>query len=308
MAEYKMTKRKIALLGACAVLLCVYVVQLVVSFQNPVKERVLKASLDEILISNAGEDVRLVKKNEEWFVGEQMYPASSYTVDSILQAIETVRVLGTVDKAGNEQIDSRYELDSSHRMIVRAFENGEIKRALTIGKASTAGSQSYILLDSEKDIYLASGRLRDTFGKTVADIRSNSVYSIESASIDSVHLNVGQKNFSVKKEGDPAIWKAENENLSLDSEKISAWVNSLASLSVNAWLAEDVVLPSGAGMNGAFSTTTIVAGEKTIVVSLYKNGEEENSTYYATCSESPYKFELNQYAATKFFKNVVELQ
>ena len=279
-----MSKRKIILLTACVLLLGIYIAQLASSLRSSVKNKTLGADPDKLTIENASAVIELAKS------------------DALVNAVKNIRVLDTFAQAGSDAVDERYEIDKTNAIVVKAYKGNELVRTLTIGKASSTGSQSYLTLDGKKDIYLVSGTLRDTFKKDVAALRSKSVYAVDTSDLTAVSESMGSTVLSIVKSGDPAAWVAAGGAANVDAEKAASWAASLTRLNADSWLDYDFVLPPASE-----SVTVITAGGKAITVSVYKEGDGEEAKYYGTCSETPYKFSLSRYSAGKYLKTAADI-
>ena len=297
-----MSKRKIILLTACVLLLGIYIAQLASSLRSSVKNKTLGADPDKLTIENAGTLIELAKSDDGWTIGEKRYKADTNTIDGLVNAVKNIRVLDTVAQAGSDAVDERYEIDKANAIVVKAYKGNELVRTLTIGKASSTGSQSYLTLDGKKDIYLVSGTLRDTFKKDVAALRSKSVYTVDSNDLTAVSESMGSTVLSIVKSGDPAAWVAAGGPANVDAEKAASWAASLAVLNADSWLDDDFILPAANE-----SVTVITAGDKAITVSVYKEGDGDDAKYYGTCSETPYKFALSRYSAGKYLKTAADM-
>lgn len=297
-----MSKRKIILLTACVLLLGIYIAQLASSLRSSVKNKTLGADPDKLTIENASAVIELAKSDDGWTVGERRYKADTNTVDALVNAVKNIRVLDTVAQAGSDAVDERYEIDKANAIVVKAYKGNELVRTLTIGKASSTGSQSYLTLDGKKDIYLVSGTLRDTFKKDVTALRSKSVYAVDTSDLTAVSESMGSTVLSIVKSGDPAAWTATGGAASVDAEKAASWAASLTRLNADSWLDDDFVLPAASE-----SVTVITAGGKAITVSVYKEGDGDDAKYYGTCSETPYKFALSFYSAGKYLKTAADI-
>ena len=297
-----MSKRKIILLTACVLLLGIYIAQLASSLRSSVKNKTLGADPDKLTIENASAVIELAKSDDGWTVGERRYKADTNTVDALVNAVKNIRILDTVAQAGNDTIDERYEIDKANAIVIKAYKGNELVRTLTIGKASSTGSQSYLTLDGKKDIYLVSGTLHDTFKKDVAALRSKSVYTVDSSDLTAVSESMGSTVLSIVKSGDPAAWTATGSTAGVDAEKAANWAASLTRLNADSWLDDDFVLPPVSE-----SVTVITAGGKAITVSVYKEGDGDDAKYYGTCSETPYKFALSLYSAGKYLKTAADI-
>ena len=297
-----MSKRKIILLTACVLLLGIYIAQLASSLRSSVKNKTLGADPDKLIIENASAVIELAKSDDGWTVGERRYKADTNAADALVNAVKNIRVLDTVAQAGSDAVDERYEIDKTNAIVVKAYKGNELVRTLTIGKASSTGSQSYLTLDGKKDIYLVSGTLRDTFKKDVAALRSKVVYAVDTSDLTAVSESMGSTVLSIVKSGDPAAWTATGGAANVDAEKAASWAASLATLNADSWLDDDFVLPPVSE-----SVTVITAGGKAITVSVYKEGDGDEAKYYGTCSETPYKFSLSRYSAGKYLKTAADI-
>lgn len=298
-----MSKRKIVLLSACGVLLCIYVFQLVSALRSPVKKVSLSTDFDAVTIENGSNSVSLSKTGAGWIIGEKKYPAKQSSIDEIVNAVKDITILNTVGRTGNEAVEERYEINKGKAITVTVSAGGKTLRTLTVGKASSTGSQSYITIDGGKDICLVSGNMHETFGKSVDDLRSKIVYEAKKEELSKIEETMGGTTLAVSKSGDPASWGAADGTPAVDSEKAGSWADSLYSVSADTWLDDSFVLPEKPE-----SVTIITAGAKKITLTVYKTGKDKDVKYYGTCSESPYKFELSSYAAGKYMKKAEDLK
>ncbi len=306
-----MQKRKIILLSACAFLLLVCILQAILLNKSSVKTITLKDEPDKITIESAGNTVLLAKAGDSWVVGDAKYPTNSANVDSIVAAVKSVKVLDRVGSASNEASKIRYDLTDSKKITVTAFAGDKEVRKITVGKASSTGSQGYIMLDGSNDVYLASGNLNGTFGKSISDLRSNTVWTLEKNMIGAVSIKKADgTEWKVSREGqaENMTWKIDGHGIvtgEVDGQKAESWFGEFASLSAASW-AEDSASPSGTYL----LTCEIEAGGKTVALDLFQTKEEKDdqpAEYCASSTETPYTFELASYSARKFLKNPEEL-
>ena len=306
-----MQKRKIFLLSACAVLLLVCILQAVLLNRSSVKTFSLKEDPDQIVIENADGTVALSKSGDAWVVGEAKYPANAANVDAVVAAVKSVKVLDKVGNAASEAGKIRYDLTDAKKITVTAFAGGKELRKITVGKPSATGTQGYIMIDGSSDVYLASGNLHNTFGKTTADLRSNQVWTLEKNMIGSVSIRKADgTEWKVSREGqnENITWKIDGHGIvtgEVDAQKAESWFAEFASLSASGWL-DDSASPSGTYV----LTCEIEAGGKTVALDLFQTkGEkdDEPAEYCASSTETPYTFELASYSARKFLKNPDEL-
>lgn len=161
-----MTKRKIALLSACIILLCIYIIQIVTANRPVLKPLTLSGEPDFIEIIRPDDKITLTKNGNTWnFTTDSGYDtemtAEEFRVTAMINQLKNIRLLDTVSKKATETELARYGLDDAHAIKVIASENGKVQRTLVIGKTSATGSQTYIMADDA--VFLASGILSSPF-------------------------------------------------------------------------------------------------------------------------------------------------
>ncbi|MCR5765245.1 MAG: DUF4340 domain-containing protein [Treponema sp.] len=301
-----MKARKIVLLTADVILLVVCIVQFILSKKDNVKTFTITDNATEILIEKADGDINLVKENDNWFIGDKKYPANQSSVDVLLDAASSVRALDRMGSASNENVIAKYELGEGKNITVTVKNGDKTLRVLKIGKESSTGTQSYITVDGGSDVYLISSNLRSSFSKSVDDLRSKNIFTLDKNSISGVSVvEPDESTWTVRRsgEGENLAWTLSGtdvEEKEVDGAATTDWFNTLATLSTTKWY--DIGEVSGSKER----TLKIFSGNKTVTVDLYSI-EAEKPTYYAICSETPYPFEIPSYSVQKFQKKLVDV-
>ena len=154
--------RKLILLIADAILLAVLIVNFAVSSKSSIKTFEIKDEINSIVITKADGEILLTKNGDEWFVGSENLLADEYSVENLIDAISSIKVLDKVASL-NEYTTETYEFTEKNVITVTAKKNDKLLRKIQIGKNSSVYSQSFITLDDKNDIYLATGSLRTKF-------------------------------------------------------------------------------------------------------------------------------------------------
>ena len=300
--------RKTVLLALFVILLAVCIVQCVTGSRDNTKNFVIKEAVDELTITGPDGDILLVKENDSWVLNEQKYPANQSSVDSMLDSISEIKALDKTGKLSAENIE-KYELKDGQKITVTAKGQGKVLRTVELGKSSSAGSQGFAVIDGGNDIYLVAGNLRSTFERTVDSLRSRTVLALDKASLNSVSVTAASgETWALSRSGEAEnlVWNISGADVTLDAQKASDWLESLANLSTTGWL-EKTNLPSG----GEFERKLeLAAGTKNISLEIYKvpaADEDSPETYYAFCSETPYPFTVAGYTVQKYLKNPEEI-
>lgn len=163
----KIYGRKIALLCAIAVLLAVYILQVVFSARSSVRDVTTDAEIDSLTVANGGNvQFTISKSGDNWLYGERTVYESRAT--GLVNSVQEIRLLDAVS-SGTDDLE-RYGLNADNVITVTAFSGGNVVRTLQLGKVSTAGAQCYVMLDDDENIYLAQGALRSTFLVNIENI------------------------------------------------------------------------------------------------------------------------------------------
>lgn len=303
-----MKTRKLVLIVADVVLLAVCLVQFILSARDTTKYFTFKDEPDSLEIVTPQETISLYKEGEDWFIGEKKYPASMSMVDSYISAIKNIRALDKVGSIANGNNVERYELTDSKKTIVTAKLGDKVLRTIEIGKTAVSSSQCYMTVDGGKDIYLVSGGVNDTFDTSVAAARTTIVLNLNSDEISDVSItDADDKTWSLSRmgNGDDVVWNVSGGEIELDEGKANVWLTSFASLSTRDWYAEDAVLEGTRAVSARI--TYNLKDIKLEFFALPKNNEKDLQQYYGTCSETPYRFKVDEKTVKQYLKPLEEL-
>lgn len=164
-----MKTRKLILIIADAVLLGVLIINLIISSKSSIKNFEIKEGFNSILISKADGEISLTKDGEEWFVGNEKLPAENYSVENIVDAVSSIKVLDKVASL-SEYTKETYEFTDNNAITVLVKNDDKVLRKIVLGKKSTVYSQTFITLDDKNDIYLSTGSLRSKFEISEKDL------------------------------------------------------------------------------------------------------------------------------------------
>lgn len=303
-----MKTRKLVLLIACAVLLVVCILQGVLKGSDKVKTYDIKDTPDQLVITTPEESYTIVFENDTCYVGDKKYPANETAVDTMVEALTSIKVLDKVASANTEAAMVRYELNEGKAITAVAKKGGKILRTVIIGKDSTAGSQSYILLDGGKDVYLATGNLRSSLNKTVKELRGRGVLNLDKNDISAVTVRTadGNTDFTVSRvgSGEDTSWLINQPDVLVDGNKAADWFGTVATLVTPVWH-DDADLKGNELLHAEIRLSS-----KTVTLDIFEipaATEDEKPVYFGFSSETPYQFELAAYSVQKFQKTVADL-
>lgn len=175
----KLSVRKIILLSLIAVLLVVYILQLVISGANDGYSVVLKESPDTILIQNGiKSQIKIVNSNGIWLLKEgsenpeenyAILPANTETLNQMVTSLSKIEVLGLVSRNADNE---RFGFTENESIKIICSKEGKILRTLELGKNSSTYQQVYAKVDESNNVVLVSGNPKTLFDVTFENLKA----------------------------------------------------------------------------------------------------------------------------------------
>ncbi|MBR5401935.1 MAG: DUF4340 domain-containing protein [Treponema sp.] len=306
-----MKTRKIVLIAADLILLIVGILQIIAASRTTVKVFSFSEEPDKIVLEKYDGTFNLVKDGDKWVLNAEKFDVNASNVDNMIANARNISALDKVAKLNNEAVRTKYEFDADNAIKVTMSAGDKVLRTFTLGKDASTGIQCYATIENSDDVYLISGDYRNIFDKSVDQLRSKTVYSVEAVRISSVSITPADGDtWSVSRHGEAedTVWSVSGTNITLDSSKAAEWMNSFNTLTTTKWhgTTDDIG-------GQPYIKCEVGAIGKNIKLDIYivpADPEAENSSdlYYAKCSESPYWFEIPSYNVTKYQKKPEDLQ
>lgn len=175
----KLRYRKIILLSLIAVLLVVYILQLVISGANDGYTLVLKESPDTIFIQNGTKPgIKIVNSNGVWLLKEgsenpeennAIIPANSETLNQMVSSLSKIEVLGLVSRNADNE---RFGFTENETIKILASKEGKTLRTVELGKNSSTYQQVYAKVDGSNNVVLISGNPKTLFNVTFEELKA----------------------------------------------------------------------------------------------------------------------------------------
>jgi hypothetical protein len=127
----------------------------------------------------------LNKKDEKWVIAPQDYPADTKLVNGMLVEFETLTVTTLVSESRDYQ---RYDLGDDKKIAVKAWAGESLLRSFEVGKSASSFRHTFVKLAEDDRVYHARNNFRNTFDKTVDDLRDKAVLSFQTADITEVQV------------------------------------------------------------------------------------------------------------------------
>ena len=306
-----MKTRKIVLIAADIILLIVGIVQIIINTRSTVKNFSFSETPDQILIEKSDGNVTLVNEDGTWVINNEKYEAIESNVDSMIDYAKDINALDRVASLSNAASVSKYEFDDANAIKVTVSAGEKVLRTFTLGKDATTGIQCYATVNGSNDIYLIDGDYRNVYDKTVDQLRSKTVYSVDSVDISSVSVTpIGEETWAVSRTGDTEnlVWNISGANITLDSQKAADWLNSFNTLTTTQWHGTTDDLGGEPYAAVQIGTTKGAITIETYIVPADPEDQGSTNLYYGKCNKSPYWFEIASYNFSKFQKTPEDLE
>ena len=306
-----MKTRKIVLIAADVLLLIVGVVQIILNSRSTVKSFTFTDTPDKILIEKDDGNLSIVNEEGKWVINDEKFEAVESNIDSMISYAQNIKALDKVASLSSAASVTKYEFDEDNAIKVTFSAGDKVLRTFTLGKDATTGIQCYATVNGTNDIYLVDGDYRNIFDKTVDQVRSKTVYSVQSVDISSVSVTrPGEETWAVSRTGDAEnlVWNISGANITLDAQKSADWLNSFNALTTTKWHGKTDDIGGEPYIAVQIGTTSGVIIVETYIVPANPEDQGSANLYYAKCNKSPYWFEIPSYNMSKFQKTPEDLQ
>ena len=284
-------------------------------YELPAIESVKAADISKIDISHAGKSLELLKKGDQWVVGENGYPADGEKVRGLTDSIAGFSVSALISESKNYP---RYDLDADNRISVKAWIGDKLCRDLYLGKTASSYRHTFVMIAGNPRVYHAGGSLRNSFDLQLDDLRDKAVFAVQIDKINEMTLARNDKTVTLtretvipKAEGGTAdavektdskttTWKTGDGNAG-SKKTIDTLLSALKDLNCDRFIENQ---PKEAFTSPAYSV--MLAGDKQYVLKIFKRSDKE-AGIPAVSSENDYPFILPQWSADKIMKNLDDL-
>ncbi len=177
-------------------------------YQLPQLPKMVKTEISKIEISSQDTTISLNKKDNKWHLEPEGYLADKTRVENMLDIIEKLTVTTLVSESKNY---SRYNLDDSNKIAVKAWAGDRLRRHFEVGKAATSYRHTFVKLAGDDSVYHGRGNFRDRFDQTVDELRDNTVLSFDQAEIQEIHITRGEQEMAFVRTEAPVELSADEE-------------------------------------------------------------------------------------------------
>lgn len=283
-----------------------------VHYELPAIPQVDTARIDRLEISKADRLIVLNKSEKEWTVTDKKFPANSDDIAQMLDSLKEINLSALVSEAKDL---TRYELDDTHAVKIKAMAGQEVLRSFVLGKTAPSYNHTFIYLDDkDRTVYQANGNFKNQFDKEAADFRDKKVLEFDPAGMKKITLEKQgktvtlikgvepekqeqereepPKDITVEKTADSKVtWKNEDGSV-VDQKTVSDLLSSLSKLECLDFMDDD---KAARLKQIAPSCKISLENGKTFVLNLFDKNNDQDVE--GSCSYTPYAFTLTSYKA-----------
>jgi hypothetical protein len=163
-------------------------------------------TITEVEILRAGQDPVILKKTASgWSLLKPIEsPADSGGVESLLAALAGARIDRRIDKGASDA--GQYGL-ADPRLTLR-LKDGRSERDVLVGADDFTGSQVYVQVKDDPDVYLTSDSLLNSADKQLKDWRERKVLSFDRARLSNLEIDRGAEQLRLRRDGEKWLLEA----------------------------------------------------------------------------------------------------
>ncbi len=165
-------------------------------YELPEFKELASDQISRIELKSSDNELDLIKKDDEWVVGAEEYPADKTKVADILSLLQDLRVTELVSESASYV---RYGISDDKKITVKAWVGTQLVRELDVGKAANTYGHTFIKLPEDKSVYLAEGNFRRNVELSLNDVRDKQVLIFDKNDMTEVNIRSGEQTLALNK-------------------------------------------------------------------------------------------------------------
>jgi hypothetical protein len=165
-------------------------------YELPVLPGISKKDISKIEITKGQTSLVLNKKDDQWVIGAQQYPADKNKINEMLDASEKLTLTALVSESKNY---IRYDLTDEKKINVKAWQADTLKRNFDIGNAASSFRHTFVKLADDDRVFHARENFRNKFDQSVDNLREKTVFSVQVSDIDQIRITKDQQSLTLNR-------------------------------------------------------------------------------------------------------------
>lgn len=154
-------------------------------YELPAVPVTAEKELTKIEMKQAKQTVTVMRKADDWTIGDQAWRADAQQIKTITAAITGLRLTALVSTS---KAYGRYDLTDEKKITVTAWAGDKAVLTVDIGKAADTYQQTFVRLPGDANVYQAMNNFRRTFEISADELRDKRVIAVSLADIKGIKL------------------------------------------------------------------------------------------------------------------------
>ena len=285
-------------------------------YRLPAIARVAASDITRIEIARQEGTVVLEKKDTQWRIQPQDFPADPGKVTTMLDDLEKLSLTALVSESKSY---SRYDLEPDKAILVKAWAGEELKRDIQIGKPAPTFQHTFVRVGEAPEVYHAQQNLKTAFDQTADKLRDKTVLAFNMEEVTEIAITKEGKQTVIRKsemapppaatapapaeEAPPADAAARptevqwltDQGKQADLSKMNRLLSTLSRLSCESYLEGKSI----SDLSNPVSSI-VIKGKKDYTLTLYAKTGKDAAGYPASSSETGSVFTLSDRQAEPF--------
>ena len=305
--EKMQIKKEYLVLGVIILALAVYLYQRSTDrthYTLPAVPALAAADISKIQMTRGAETVVLVRKDGRWLIDPPGYPADPRLAQEMLDTLSGLTLTALVSESKNYAL---YELDDAQKANVKAWQNGQLKRDIDVGKAAPSFRHTFVRLAGDDRVFHGRDNFSFRFRTRIEDLRDKTVLSFNRPDIQEIQINTDGDSLTLQRAPAPAeagpagkaaanAWQTGDGRLASNTA-IETLLNELSSLQADAFIDGRDKAAFGQPVY-----SIILKGPQEHSLSLFAPAGPDGKDHPAASSGSAYPFSLSEDHARRVMK------
>jgi hypothetical protein len=290
-----------------------------IQYSIPEIDSISVEDVSKLELIKADETITLEKKDEEWLIVPQGYPADKEKVNKMAKEISELTLTDVISESKSGY--SKYGLDQKEGIRARAYGQKEVIREFTIGKQAPTYRHTFVRILDDTRVFQARNSFRSQFEQTVDNLRNKTVMKFDPAEIREIELKQGKESLLFSKQMEKVEIKAQPN----DTEGKQSTEKSPQPQEVEIWVTPDGTRAKTETMKSLITDLSnlrclkfeedkmksdltnpvysiVLKGNESYTLNLFPKNKEADDSYPAITSVSAYPFFLSSYKAESLMK------
>ncbi|MCK4836664.1 MAG: DUF4340 domain-containing protein [Candidatus Aminicenantes bacterium] len=275
-----------------------------VHYQLPDMKSVPEDEITKIEIIKPDKAITMEKVDNQWVIQPGGYPVEPDKIKKIITDITNLTVTDVISESKNYV---KYGLDEENRIIAKVYDKKGYRYEFEIGKQAATYHHTYVKLEKDSRVFHARDSFRSHFNETVDSLRNKLVMKFDQDEIREIQLINGEDTLVFTKTMEKVEIKTDNsgkEEIWLlpdgkkgKKEELKTILRELSPLRCLKFIEDK----TGDDFKNPLYRI-ILKGNKNYTLQIFKKLKDDDDSYPAVTSESPYIFSIASLQADRLMK------